>query len=125
MPSDHIWQIRNPDGAAMGLEYARAKMAPHADVLAHALPERADIEVFDTSGSLVARGHDLSGHVVSPMARLRLEGTTVQRENVWPDHSDVGKPVILPGGEVGILKAWWHAEDHSEWTWTVEFHNQA
>ena len=23
----------------------------------------------------------------------------------------------------GILKAWWHAEDHSEWRWQVEFSN--
>ena len=125
MESDHIWQIRNPDGAAMGLEYARARMAPHDEVLAHALPERADVEVFDISGLLVARGRDLSGDLVSPMARLRLEGPAVQRENMWPEDSDLGKPVILPGGEVGILKAWWHAEDHSEWTWTVEFHNHA
>jgi hypothetical protein len=32
--------------------------------------------------------------------------------------------VVLPGGEVGILLAWWNAEDGSEWRWQVEFYNQ-
>jgi hypothetical protein len=31
--------------------------------------------------------------------------------------------VILPGGEVGILKAWWNAEDRKEWRWHVELYN--
>jgi hypothetical protein len=31
--------------------------------------------------------------------------------------------VILPGGEAGILKSWWHADDHSEWRWQIEFYN--
>jgi hypothetical protein len=57
------------------------------------------------------------------MARLRIENGDVTRENVWPDPSDIGKPVILPGGDVGILTAWWHADDHSEWRWTIELHN--
>jgi hypothetical protein len=30
---------------------------------------------------------------------------------------------MLPGGETGELKQWWHAEDKSEWRWTVEFYN--
>jgi hypothetical protein len=31
--------------------------------------------------------------------------------------------VILPGGEVGILLEWRHAEDRSAWRWRVEFAN--
>jgi hypothetical protein len=31
--------------------------------------------------------------------------------------------VLLPGGEVGILKQWWNAEDESAWRWQVEFSN--
>jgi hypothetical protein len=119
----HIWEIRNPDGGQSGLEVARARMAPHGDVIGHAFPERVDIEIYDEARSLVARGTDLASELSSPMARLVIRGTTVERENVWPDESDLEKLVILPGGEVGILKSWWHAEDHSAWTWTVEFSN--
>jgi hypothetical protein len=36
----------------------------------------------------------------------------------------VGRLVLLAGGEAGIVRAWWHADDHSEWTWQVEFHNR-
>jgi hypothetical protein len=31
--------------------------------------------------------------------------------------------VILPGGEAGILKAWWHAPDKQQWRWNIEFYN--
>jgi hypothetical protein len=44
-------------------------------------------------------------------------------EDGWPSQEDLGRLVILPGGEAGILKAWWHAEDQSEWRWQVEFYN--
>ncbi|HMQ35579.1 MAG TPA: hypothetical protein PKD53_33030, partial [Chloroflexaceae bacterium] len=58
-----------------------------------------------------------------PIGRLRVAEPTVSREDIWPDEADLGTPVILPGGEVGILKAWWHAEDHSEWRWQIELYN--
>ena len=121
---DHIWSIRNPDGGATGLEYAKARMAAHQDVLAHALPQRIDVEVHGEDGELIGSGRALDGGLVSPMARVFLRGSSIERQNAWPDASDIGKPVILPGGEVGILKSWWHAEDQSEWRWTVEFHNR-
>jgi hypothetical protein len=119
----HIWEIRNPDGGQSGLEVARARMEPHDDVIGHALPERVDIEIYDENRTLVAMGSDLSSELSSPMARLRIRGRKVERENVWPDESDLETPVILPGGEVGILKSWWHADDHSAWRWTIELSN--
>ena len=33
-------------------------------------------------------------------------------------------PVLLPGGEVGVLLSWRNAADESEWRWQVEFYNQ-
>jgi hypothetical protein len=125
MTDVHVWEIRNPDGGATGLEVARALMAPHEEVLGHALPERIDVEVFDGAGVLVASGTDLRSDVTSPIARLSIRGGSIDRENVWPDDSDLRKPVILPGGEVGILQAWWHADDRSEWRWTIELSNHA
>jgi hypothetical protein len=57
------------------------------------------------------------------MCRLRREGASITREDIWPQAEDVGAVVMLPGGEVGILKGWWHADDRTEWRWQVEFYN--
>ncbi len=51
--------------------------------------------------------------------RLTFSGS-MQRS---ADH-DLGSPVLLPGGEVGILLSWRNAADESEWRWQVEFYNQ-
>jgi len=120
---DHIWDIRNPDGGASGLEFARGRMRAHTDVLAHSLPTTINVIVCSAEGLLVAQATDLHDETPTPMARLRIVGEHIERTNVWPDESDVGKPVILPGGEVGILRSWSNAADGSEWTWTVELHN--
>jgi hypothetical protein len=120
-----IWELRNPDGGSTGLEFSRARMEHHEHVLGHALPERVDVDVTDLDGRLVARGRELRHDAVTPMSRLDLgPDGSVRRENVWPDESDLGKPVIFPGGEVGILQAWWNAEDGSSWRWSVELSNR-
>ena len=41
-----------------------------------------------------------------------------------PADHDLGSPVLLPGGEVGVLLSWRNAADESEWRWQVEFYNQ-
>ena len=41
-----------------------------------------------------------------------------------PADHDLGSPVLLPGGEVGILLSWRNAAAESEWRWQVEFYNQ-
>jgi hypothetical protein len=48
----------------------------------------------------------------------------VRREDRWPTQADLGSLVILPGGEVGVLTAWWNADDGSAWRWSVEFSNR-
>src|SRR3954447_15359840 len=122
--ADHIWELRNPDGAMTGMPWGRGLLAAHDAVLAHSLPERVDIEVRTADGQVVAKGDGLTDQSQStPMARLDIKGETVVRSNVWPDASDIGKPVLLPGGEVGILLEWWNAADGSSWRWRVEFQN--
>ena len=120
----HTWEIRNPDGGMLGLEFAKGRMTAHTDVLSHALPERVDVEVRGAAGAVVASAQGLEGGASTPMARLSIHDGAITRVNVWPEESDLGKPVILPGGEVGILRSWWNADDGSQWTWTVEFHNE-
>jgi hypothetical protein len=45
------------------------------------------------------------------------------REDRWPVTADRGSRVMLPGGEVGVLVAWWNAADGSEWRWQIELYN--
>lgn len=122
MSSDHVWEIRTP-GGMLGIEVARGLMAAAPVVLAHSLPERISVTVRDEGGAVVAEASDLDADGETPMARLCLEDGRVTRRQVWPAESDVGLPVLLPGGEVGILCEWWNAPDGSEWRWKVEFHN--
>lgn len=121
--SDTFWEIRNPDGGAMGLEFALARMANHDVVLVHAAPSRMDVVVRDEAGARLAEGRDLEHESVAPMSRLTLQGSDIRRENLWPTDDDLDLPVILPGGEVGLLRSWWNADDHTSWRWQVEFSN--
>ena len=54
-----------------------------------------------------------------------VKSPVASSEDRWPTAADLGAPVIMPGGEVGILIAWWNAEDGSEWRWQVELYNHA
>jgi hypothetical protein len=69
----------------------------------------------DDDGARIAFGDQLERTADRPIARLRQEAQRITREDLWPDQSDIGRPVILPGGEVGILRSWWNAPDGSEW----------
>jgi hypothetical protein len=122
--SDQVWDIRSTEGGSLGLAFARARVATTGQLLAHALPRTISVEVCEEDGRRVAVAERLEADGDSPMARLTVEGHSIRREQVWPDGSDIGTPVILPGGEVGTLTAWWNADDHSEWRWSVEFCNQ-
>ena len=54
-----------------------------------------------------------------PMTLVRMEDHA--REDLWPDDSHLGLPVLLPGGETGRLQRFEHAPDGSSWTYTLEF----
>jgi hypothetical protein len=123
MPRTYVWELRNPDGGSTGLEFARGKSAPTDRMLGHSLPERVNVEIRDEDGNLIAKADDLEHPAITPMSRLTIRDGKIERENVWPGPDDIDSPVILPGGEVGILKEWWNAEDEKEWRWVVEFHN--
>jgi len=58
------------------------------------------------------------------MSFLVRRGATITLEDGWPTDQDIGRVVILPGGEAGILKSWWNADDRKEWRWQLEFYNQ-
>jgi hypothetical protein len=121
----HVWELRPSDGNADEPPFARGQMVASGTVLAHSLPSSIDVEVREDGGGLVASARALKGEEETPMARLEIDADTVRRTQLWPSEEDIGTPVILPGGEVGILTAWWHAPDHSQWRWSIELHNHA
>ena len=118
-----IWDLWYPGAAATGLPFARGRLDATEVLLVHAAPDVLDVEVRGDDGQVLARGENLSRTLDTPMARLTRRGDTIDREDIWPSTEDIGRPVILPGGEVGILIAWWNAPDASEWRWRVEFYN--
>ena len=120
-----IWDLWYPNAAAQGLPFARGRLDATPALLVHAPPDALRVEVRDDAGQLLASGDQLSRSTEKyfPMARLTREGDAVTRTDLWPEDADIGRPVILPGGEVGILLSWWNAPDEQEWRWQIEFYN--
>jgi hypothetical protein len=118
------WDLWFPKAAATGLPFARGRMAPCDTLLVHAAPPSLSVTVRDGQGAVLAEGRDLPATADTPIARLTRRGARVEREDIWPGAQDIGRPVILPGGEVGVLLSWWNAEDHGEWRWRIELYNR-
>src|SRR5215207_1569805 len=102
------WDLWYPEAAARGLPFARGRLDATEVLLVHALPDTIDVEVRTDDGTLIARGLGLKRTAERPIARLTREGDALSREDIWPSDEDLGRPVILPGGEVGILLSWWN-----------------
>lgn len=118
------WSLRSRDGAMNGLEFARCVTAGGlTQVLVHAAPSQASVEVTDDEHRLVARGDVDRDGEYSPMTELRMEGGGFTRHEVWPTDEHHGLAVLLPGGEVGVLTAWRNSQERSWWQWSVEFSN--
>jgi hypothetical protein len=124
MPAVETWELWYPEAAASGLPFARARIDPTEILWVHAAPPTLAVTVRAGDDRVLARGEPLKreGEQV-PMTRLRREGQRVTRHDRWPTQEDIGSLVLLPGGEVGTLVAWWNAADRSEWRWQVEFYN--
>jgi hypothetical protein len=120
-----LWDVWYPFAAATGVAFARGRVDPTDLMWIHSAPEAITVEVRSDDGQLLARGQDLKRTTDAslPMTYLTRVGDKIVREDKWPNEAAIGEPVLLPGGEVGILKSWWHASDHSEWRWVVEFYN--
>ena len=119
-----FWELRSNDGAMNGLEFSRCTTAGgFRRVLVHACPGKASVEVTDEGGARLCRADVERQGDYSPMTLLELDAEGVSRREVWPDDSYYGLPVLLAGGEVGLLRHWEHAPDRSWWRWSVEFSN--
>jgi len=118
------WNLRSNDGAMNGLEFARCTTAGgFRRVLVHACPAQLSLEVSTDEGTRIAQADLERQGDYSPMTMVSLGDPGPTRTEVWPDESMYGLPVLISGGEVGILQAWEHASDRSWWRWSVEFAN--
>ncbi len=116
------WDIWYPKAAATGLPFARGRIDPTNVLLVHAAPPVLTVTVYE-QGRSVAFAQDLAAGDDTPITRLTRNGNLITRQDIWPTDSDLGELVMLPGGEVGTLKSWWNAPDHSEWRWQIELYN--
>jgi hypothetical protein len=120
-----IWDLWYPNAAAQGLSFCRARIDDAERVLVHAAPPSLRVEVRSDDGALLASGDQLDRRGADvPMTRLLRRDGRIEREDAWPAAGDIGAVVLFAGGEAGVLRAWWHAADHSEWRWSVEFYNR-
>jgi hypothetical protein len=120
----HVWSLRYPFAGSTGVEFARGLMDPTPVLLAHAAPDALTVEVYENGSKLIAIGQDLIRKSdPTPITKLRIDGERITREDVWPGDDDIGLPVILPGGEVGIITEWSNATDLTSWEWSVRFSN--
>lgn len=123
MAEQEIWDLWYPSAAAQGLPFARGRLDHSTVLLVHAAPDVLRVEVRSDAGVRLAFGDQLARTTDRPITRLVRVGATIHRADLWPEEEDIGRPVILPGGEVGILQTWWNAPDGQAWRWQVEFYN--
>jgi hypothetical protein len=124
--SDETWDLWFPSAGATGVSFARARidgLVAGDRLLVHAAPPSLSVEVRGEDGTLLARGNDLEREAPGPISFLVRRSDRILLEDGWPTDDDLGRVVILPGGEAGILRTWWHAPDHRSWRWQVEFSN--
>ncbi len=123
MADIQIWDLWYPHAASTGLVFARGRLNATDILWVHSPPDVLTVTVRDQDGVTLALGQDLPRTADRPMALLKRVGNQIERQDRWPTDADIGQLVILPGGEVGTLRAWWNAADGTEWRWQLEFYN--
>jgi hypothetical protein len=119
-----LWDLWFPDAAAQGLLFARGRLQATEVLLAHAAPANLRVDVVNDAGTLLARGTNLRRTAETPITQLNRRNGRIERVDIWPSEREIGLPVIMAGGEVGILTAWWNDPDRQMWRWSIELFNR-
>jgi hypothetical protein len=116
--NEECWAVETSKDGERWRFFGKAWKSPGEAVLMHApvrfiryrqlLPaeDREWCEPLETSGQ-------------QPVTIVRMEERV--RQDVWPGEEHVGLPMLLPGGEVGRLRSFEHADDGSSWRYVLEF----
>src|ERR1700730_2342973 len=121
------WDLWLPGPGATGLPFARSSVNPGdagERVLVHAAPQRLQVVVTDAAGQIVARSDRLERHQPGPMSFLLRDGATITLEDGWPTAAEIGRVLLLPGGEATIVNSWSLADLRKECRCQLEFFNQ-
>jgi hypothetical protein len=116
--NEECWAIETSKDGSKWRFFGRAWKSPGEPVLMHApvrwlrFRQLIPVETSDWSEPLEAEAS-------TPMSIVSIEER--RREDVWPDERHVGLPMLLPGGEIGRLLGFDHAEDGSTWRYSLEF----
>jgi LPS sulfotransferase NodH len=62
-----IWDLWIADVGATGISFARGRLDATDVMIVHAAPEKLNVEVRNSEGTVIARGEDLSRTSNSPM----------------------------------------------------------
>jgi hypothetical protein len=116
--NEESWAVEtSPDGRKWR-PLGRAWKSPGEPVLMHVsvryVRYRRLIPTEDSEWS-----EPLESEGALPMTLVRMEHHA--REDLWPDDSHTGLPMLLPGGETGRLQRFEHEPDGSSWRYTLEF----
>ena len=95
------WDLWYPQAAATGIPFARGRVERVDVMLVHAAPPVLTVSIRDGDGTLLAKGTDLKQTDDTPITRLTRRGKTIEREDIWPVDEDIGRLVLLAGGEAG------------------------
>lgn len=118
-----LWDLWIPAVASQGISFARGRCDATDIMLVHSAPSQLSVDVWTDQGALLARGKDLMRTDETPIAKLQVQGRQITRQDIWPTDAEYNLPVILPGGEIGLLRSWWNDSAHQEWRWNVELYN--
>ena len=115
---EHIpWAVETSRDGEKWRFFGKGWTLPGESLLLHAVPRYLRYKRADENGSTWCEPLERVGD--EPMTMLRPDEGV--REDLWPGPEHLGLPMLLPGGENGRLVAFEHAEDGSNWRYTLEF----
>jgi hypothetical protein len=116
--NEECWAVETSKDGSKWRYFGKAWKSPGEPVLMHApvrwVRYRQLIPVESAEWS-----DPVESEAATPISIVSMEAGT--RDDLWPDESHLGLPMLLPGGEVGRLLAFEHAEDGSTWRYSLEF----
>ena len=116
--NEECWAVETSKDGSKWRFFGKAWKSPGEPVLVHArIPFLRYRQLIPVESSEWCEPLGVKGS--TPMCVVSMEAHT--RADLWPSSEHQGLPVLLPGGEVGRLLAFDHAEDGSSWSYRLEF----